>query len=214
MTSPVKYILKKQLSYLPCRFILGCIGHSRKFSPEINPEFLHAIEKKFGTIEDLLSMQDFPDPPESYFREMGSQPLATVMIILKLRGAYTDLHHLKMRTKKVEERFLTPSNGRIFNINPGAVGTYGLCLASHKPTGGNRPDNKVYAFGLHPHLFDLFQPTSYYERITRWRDGNMIVMKRVLEENQFPEYTEVSRIEKFEELVRTLEKSKVSVELF
>lgn len=208
----IKYKLKKHLSYLPCRFILGVIGHSRELSPEVNPELLHAVENEFGSIEDILSAQDFLDTPESYFREMGHRSLSTVMIVLEQGGAYTDLHHLKGDAIKVEEQFLDPPNGRIFNINPGAVGTYGLCLASHKSTGG-RQDMSTYAFGFHPHLFDFFKAETYYERVMRWRDDKMVLMEMIEAENRFPEYTEASRIAKFEELVRTLPKSDVSVEL-
>lgn len=205
-----KYIIKKQLSSLPCRFILGCIGHSRELSQEINSKFLCAIENKFGTIEDLLPAQDFSTPPESYFREMESQPLSTIMIILEQRGAYTDLHYLKEKAKRVEEQFHTPSNGRIFNINPGAVGTYGLCLASHKPTGG-RQDVSIYAYGFHPHFF--FGGTSYYERIMRLVNGRLELTGNALSEGKFSEYAEPKRVTKFEELVRTLRKNNVSVEL-
>ena len=58
----------------------------------------------------------------------------------------------------LEKQFLTSQKRRIFNINPGAVGTYGLCLASHKPTGG-RPDLTTYAFGFHPHTLTFLNPT-------------------------------------------------------
>jgi hypothetical protein len=205
----IEYKLRKQLSYLPCRFILGCIGPSAELSPEVKSELIVAIEneKMLGTIEDILPAKEFPNPPESYFTEMGRQPMATAMVILKQRGAYTDLHHLKKGTVRVEKQFINHANGRTFNINPGAVGTYGLVLSSHKPTGG-RHDISTYAYGLHPHLF--FGHESYYERIMKWRDDKLVVLA---EENRFPEYREPSRVAKFEELVRTLPMSEVSVEL-
>ena len=207
-----KYIIRKQLSTLPCRFILGCIGSSREFSPEINQKLLHSIENKFGIIEEILPVKDFSNPPESYFGEMGNQPLATTMIILKKKGAYTDLHHLKKDAKKLEKQFFTSSNSRTFNINPGAVGTYGLCLVSHKPTGG-RPDISTYAFGFHPHFFDFFGSGSYYERVARWMGNKLELIDYIKQENKFSEYTEANRIARFEELVRTLKKSNMSVEL-
>lgn len=208
---PSKYIIKKDLAILPCRFVLGCIGHSRELSPKVNLEFLSATKNKFGTIEEILPAQDFPNPPESYFKEMGNQPLSTIMIILKYRGAYTDLHHLKRDAIKVEKQFSNPINGRTFNINPGAVGTHGICLVSHKSTGGRR-DISTYAYGLHPHL--LFGGSSYNERIMRWKEGKLELIEEIEKENKFPEYAEASRIARFEELVRTLPKSDVSVELF
>lgn len=207
---PTKQIIKKQLAILPCRFVLGCIGHSRELSPEVNPEFLSATENKFGTIKEILPAQDFPNPPESYFKEMGSQPLSTIMIILGNGGAYTDLHHLKKKAIKLEKQFSNPINGRTFNINPGAIGTYGICLASHKPTGG-RPDISTYAYGFLPHLF--FGGSSYNERIMRWKEGKLELIEEIEKENKFPEYAEASRVAKFEELVQTLPKSDLSVEL-
>ncbi len=205
---PNKYILKKQLSTLPCRFILGCIGPSKELSP-INPELLNFTEYKLGAIEEVLSAQDFVNPPESYLREMGNQPLSTIMIILENRGAYTELHHLKKKAIKVEEQFHN-INGRTFNINPGAVGTYGVCLASHKSTGG-RPDISTYAYGSRPHLF--FGGSMYYERIMKWEEGKLELIENIKKENKFPEYTEASRVAKFEDLVQTLPKNNVSVEL-
>lgn len=204
----IKYKLRKQLSSLPCRLILGCIGHSRELSPEINPVFISAIKDEFGKIEEILTTQDFPNPPESYFKEMGKQPLATTMIILEQRGTYTDLHHLKKKANRIEDQFSNSSNGRTFNLNPGAVGTYGICLASHKPTGG-RWDISTYAFGPRPQLF-FGGPTTYYERVSRWKDSKL---KLISKENKFPEYTEANRIARFEELVLTLPKNDTSVEL-
>lgn len=146
-----RYIIKKQLSTLLCRFILGCIGHSRKLSPRINSELIYTIknERGLGEIEEVLPVQDFSNPPESYFREMGSKTLSTIMIILKQRGSYTDLHHLKKASQRVENKLSSSLGERAFNINPGSVGTFGLCLASHKPT-RNRPDISTYAYGFHP----------------------------------------------------------------
>ena len=203
-------IIKKQLSTLPCRFILGCIGHTNQLSPEINPEFLDSIQKKLGVIEDVLPAEDFPNAPVNYVHEMGDVPLSTTMIILKQAGAYTDLHHMKKDTNKLEGGFLTSSGGRIFNINPGAVGTYGLCLVSHKPTGG-RPDISTYAYGPTPNL--LFSGDSYYERVSRWTGSEMKLIDYIKRENKFPEYHKANRMKVFEDLVRTLKKSDVSVEL-
>lgn len=120
------------------------------------------------------------------------------------------MHHLKKGSENIENKFLNSLNGRIFNINPGAVGTYGLCLASHKPTGG-RPDGSTYAYGSHPHLF--FGGNSYYERVMGWEDNKLVPTEKALRENGFPEYRETSRVAKFEELVRKLRENNVSIEL-
>jgi hypothetical protein len=101
-------------------------------------------------------------------------------------------------------------NGRTFNINPGAVGTYGLCLSSHKSTGG-RPDCSAYAYGFHSHLF--FGGDSYYERVMMWEGSRLVSTEETLRENRFPEYREASRVARFEELVRTLRRNDVPVEL-
>ncbi len=205
-----RYILRKQLATLHCKFILGSIGHSKALSSEGHQGLLSAIEKNVGLIEEVLPIIDFPNPPESYFKEMGSQPLSTTIFILGEGGAYTDLHHIKKKTEEVEKQFLNPSGQRIFNINPGAIGTYGLCLSSHKSTGG-RPDMSTYAYGSHPHLF--FGGDSYYERIARWTGKNMELINSIKEGNRFPEYYEEDRMKKLDELVRTLEGSDVPVEL-
>jgi len=205
-----KHILRKQLSYLPCRFILGILGRSRRLTPEIGSPFLDAMKREFE-IEDILPTQDFPNPPENYFREMGEQPLSTAVFILGEEGSYTDLHHLKRRSIKIEKKFRSPNGGeRIFNINPGAVGTYGICLSSHKPTGGRR-DLSTYAYGLHPHLF--FGEESFYERIMEWDDGSLVPIGSAGEEGKFPEYFEESRVRKFERLVQTLPQNNLSVSL-
>jgi len=134
------------------------------------------------------------------------------MIILERDGDYANLHHLKRETLRIEKRFLDPS-GRSFNINPGAVGTYGLCLASHKET-GDRREISGYIAGCRLNFVNLILGSeTYYERIMRWRDGKMTLTGRAEAENKFPEYAEANRIEKFEELVRTLPKNDVSVEL-
>jgi hypothetical protein len=204
-----RHILRKQLSSLPCRFILGVIGQSKELSAEINLDFLHATENDFE-VEDLLPAQDFIYSPESYFKEMGNQLLSTIIITLKNGGSYTDLHNMKKKAERLEERFMNSEGSRTFNINPGAVGTYGLCLASHKPTGG-RQDINTFAYGFHPHL--LFGGSTYYERIMRWRNNKLELIGRADGEGKFLEYTELSRIAKFEGLVRSLPGSKTSVEL-
>jgi hypothetical protein len=205
-----KHILKKQLALLPCRYILGVIGLSKELSPKINPVLIEIVQNKVGRIEEILPAQDFPNPPESYIREIGEGLFSTIIIILQDSGAYTWLHHIKNRSKKVEEKLVNSQGGRIFNINPGAVGTYGVCLASHKPT-GDRPDLSVYAYGLHPHLF--FGEDSYYERIMTWDNDRLELTGRALMDGKFPEYAETSRVERFEKLVRTLPKSDMSIEL-
>lgn len=204
------YRLKKHLSSLACRFILGCIGHSREISPIINPRILSAIRSEFGPIEEILPPQDFPNPPESYYHEMGAESLSTIIVILEQRGAYTDLHYLKEGAMRIEEQFHTALGGRIFNINPGAVGTYGLSLASHKPT-EDRPDGKPWRW--HHYALALFGSRSYYERIMRWQDRDMVLLDRVAQENRFPEYHEPSRMRRFGELVQSLPRIDVSFEL-
>jgi len=206
-----KKIIKKQLGWTPSRFILGCIAPVNELSNELNPELVQVIEKerRLGKIEDVLSMQDFPEAPDSYLEEMGPH-LATVMIILERGGSYTDLHHLKQGAVKIEGQFLNSAGGRLFNINPGAVGTYGICLASHKSTGG-RGDSTTYAYGLLPHLF--FGGETFYERIAKLGEEGLAVMERISADNRFPEYIESSRLTRFDALVRTLPNSDVSVDL-
>lgn len=203
-------IIRKQLNTLPCRFILGCIGHTTQFSPEINSKFLQSIENNVGPIEEILPVMDFPNPPKNYVKEMGNQPVSTTMVILQEKGVYTDIHHMKKDTVKLESQFTTLSNGRIFNINPGAVGTYGLILSSHKSTGG-RQDIATYAYGNLPQFF--FGGDSYYERVSRWTGNNLELIDYIKQENKFPEYYQSDRIEKFKGLVRTLKKNKVPIEL-
>lgn len=205
-----KNILKKQLANLPCRYILGVICPSERLSPRVSPLFIESIEKKVGGIEDILPPQDFPNPPESYILEMGYRSLSTTIIIFKKGGSYTWLHHYKKKTDKLEKDFINPVEGREFNINPGAVGTYGVILASHKPT-GDRPDLDTYAYGLHPHLF--FGGHSYYERIMRWTGNHLELVGKAATGGKFPEYAESSRVARFEELVRGLPKSDRAVEL-
>lgn len=168
-----KYIIKKQLANLPCEYILGVIGLSRQLSPKVNPILIDSIQSKIGEIAEILPAQNFLNPPESYVREMGEEPFSTAIIILKDGGSYTWLHHVKKRSDKLEKALVNAHGGRMFNINPGAVGTYGAVLASHKPT-GNRPDLSVYAYGMHPHLpLPFFKDDSYYERIMRWTGENL-----------------------------------------
>lgn len=200
-----KYIIKKQLSYTPCRFILGVIAPSR----ELNPDFLGAVEKGFK-VENLLPTQNLPNPPESYVEEMGEQDLSTLIFVLKERGSYTDLHHMKRRTGRLEKQFMNTQGERTFNINPGAVGIHGLLLASHKHTGG-RHDLSTYAYGFHPHL--LFGGDSFYERIMKWDNGKLELVGRSADEGKFPEYLEKTRVLEFEELVRNLSGSSLSLEL-
>ncbi|HEA46156.1 MAG TPA: DUF4416 family protein [Candidatus Pacearchaeota archaeon] len=204
-----RYIIKKQLSYIPCRFILGVIAPSRELTPEINPDFLNAVEKGFK-VEDLLPTQTLPNSPESYVEETGEPDLSTLIFVLKERGNYTDLHHMKRRTGRLERQFMRSPAERIFNVNPGAVGTYGLCLASHKPT-GDRHDLSTYAYGSHPQL--LFGEDSFYERIMEWNDGRLELVGRAIEEGKFPEYSGQGRVAKFASLVRSLPKSDIPVEL-
>jgi hypothetical protein len=155
-----------------------------------------------------LGAQDFPNPPVSYYEEMGKQPLSTIMLILKNRGAYTDLHYLKQGTRRVEGSLLL-SDGRAFNINPGSVGTYGVCLASHKPTGG-RPDGMPWRWH---HYALTFSQQSYYERIMRWENQRLVPIEDIAKGNKFPEYFEQSRVSRFEGLIQTLEDSNQSVAL-
>lgn len=203
-------IIKKQLSTLPCRFILGCIGHTNQLSPDINPKFLDSIEKRFGIIEEILPIEYFSNAPINYIHEMDDASLSTTMIILKQAGSYTDLHHIKKDANKLEKEFLMPSGGRFFNVNPGAVGTYGLCLASHKPTGG-RPNISTYAYGSTPHLF--FGGDSFYERVSNWTGSEMKLVDYIRTENKFSEYHGVNRMKAFDNLVRTLKKNEIPVEL-
>lgn len=214
----VRHLIKKQLALTPCRFILGCIGPTEQLSNGVNPELLSAIENErtLGGIEDVLPVQEFPEAPESYLDEIGSPQLATTIIILERAGGYMELHHLKRGTLRVEKQFSDSNCKRIFNINPGAVGTYGICLASHKPN-EFRGDSTTYAYGLHPHLFTfpawLFGGETFYERIARWGDNRLVLLDRITEENRFPEYAESGRLARFEDLVRTLPRSSTSVEL-
>ena len=203
-------IIRKQLATLPCRFILGCISHTNQLSPKVNHKFLNSVKTRFGDIEDILPTENFPNVPINYIHEMGKVPLSTTMIILEQGGAYTDLHHLKKQSNRLEEEFLTSSGGRIFNVNPGAIGTYGLCLASHKPTGG-RPDISTYAYGFIPQL--LFGGDSFYERVSKWTGENMELIDYIAKEKKFPEYHGKNRMKVFEDLVRTLKKSNIPVEL-
>ena len=210
-----RYILKKQQARLPARLMLGCIGPVKEFSPQINPRLLEAIsgQRLLGAIEEILPLRDFPEAPESYCKEMGSQDLATIMIILRSSGEYADLHHLKRGSVRVEKMFTDNLRRRTFNINPGVVGTYGLCLASHK-NARYRKDSTAYAFGNHFHFaIPFFESSTYYERIMKWDSDKLVPTERVARENRFPEYTEQGRVARFEELVRTLPKSDVSVEL-
>lgn len=205
----IRRIIKKQLGTLPARFILGCIGRKIDLYPEVNSLLLEAIIERVGEIEEVLPTADFPNPPQSYSDEMGGDKLSTTVILLRERGAYTDLHHLKRKTLIVEKR-LSGESGRRFNINPAALGTYGLCLSSHKST-GERPDMGIYAYGVHPHLF--FGRKSYYEKIMRWTGKDLESVGRAISGEAFPEYLFVNRIAKFTELVRTLPKNNISVEL-
>jgi len=50
MNNKTKYITKKQLATLPCRFVLGCIGISKELDPKIDIDLLGAINHNFGTI--------------------------------------------------------------------------------------------------------------------------------------------------------------------
>jgi len=212
MRNKVRYILQKRLHTLPCRFILGVIGPSRELSPVVRPGLIIAVEGKFGPIEEVMPTQDFPKPPKAYFEEMGRQPLATSMIILENGGAYTDLHTMENDSVEIEDRFMGFPGGRMFNINPGAVGTHGITLASHKPTGGRR-NIGAYAYGSQPHTLDLFREDTYHERIIKWKDGRLILMDNVAVEGKFIEYAEESRVARFEELIRGLPKNDVAVEL-
>jgi len=204
-----KYIIKKQLSYTPCRFILGVIAPSRELNPEINSDLLSAVEKGFR-VENLLPTQTLPNPPKNYVEEMGEQDLSTLIFVLKEGGSYTDLHHMKRRTGRLEKQFMNSQGERTFNINPSALGTYGLCLASHKPTGG-RHDLSTYAYGFHPHL--LFGRNSFYERVMKWDNGMLELVGRSADEGKFLEYSGEGRVSEFERLVRSLPKSDMPTEL-
>lgn len=204
-----KYLIKKQLALVPCKFILGVIAPSRELTPSLNPDFLDAIENGFK-VESLLPAQSLPNPPESYIEEMRENDLSTSIFVLGERGSYTDLHHLKRRAMKLEERFMDSQGRRAFNINPGAVGSHGLCLASHKDTGG-RINLSANAYGFHLHT--LFGGNTDYERIMKWENDRLELVGKAKDGGKFPEYSGEGRVVVFEELVRTLPKNNVSVEL-
>jgi len=203
----IRFILKKQLSYLSSKFIVGCIGPSEELSMNISPKLIELTESKLGPIENILPINDFPNPPESYFKEMGLKPLSTTIFILKKSGSYSDLHHIKKITSKLESELENSNGQRYFNINPGAIGRYGLILASHKPT-GKRPDINTYAYGIFPHLF-FTKPDTYYERIMRWEDGKLILLG---DNAAFSEYKTTERMNYFEKMVASLG-GKSSIEL-
>ncbi len=208
-----RYLTKNQMSHHPCRFILGIIGPSRELSPEINPFLLQSIEDntRIGTIEKILPSLDFQNPPESYFREMGNSPLSTSIIILKEGGAHPDLHFLKRRTQKLETKFAKSEGQRTFNINPGSVSAYGVCLGSHKLALGR---HYSLPWRHHNPLAMLFPSLeTYYERIMGWCNGKLEPVGKAASGGKFPEYFEPSRVSEFEGLVRTLPKNDVSVEL-
>ena len=205
-----KHILRKQLNTLPARFILGCIGHTNQLSPRMNNRLVDSISNELGQIEEIMNVKVFPNAPPNYVREMGTQNLSTTIFILEDRGVYTDIHPLKKKSIKIEDQFRIPFGGRVFNLNPGAVGTYGLILSSHKPT-GNRPDISTYAYGPQPQLF--FGKDSYYERVSIWDGKRMRVISYIKEENKFPEYYRGDRMKRLERLVITLRNSNIPVEL-
>ena len=204
-------IIKKQLNTLPARFILGCIGPTNELFPEMSKDLIEAIQERAGSIEEVMPVQDFPSPPKAYFKEMRRQPLSTTMVILEDGGAYTDLHHLKRDILKIEGQLVNPRGERLVNINPGAVGTYGIILSSHKPT-GDRPDISTYAFGSHPHTFP-WPRESYYERIMRWTGTELELVDRALIDGAFPEYHPTDRVERFNHLVMSLSGNHRPIEL-
>ena len=109
-----------------CALVVGVLSAME----ERRAEVLSVLTRSFGPIELQSPVMDFPYT-DYYDREMGRRPVRYLILFRDLVDPST-LADLKTTTNEIERAFLSPSGGRMVNLDPGILSLSSFILATCK----------------------------------------------------------------------------------
>ena len=163
------------------RIFVGVLGREKELRPPVAADLIAGLENALGPVECGGGLIDGWVGPRSYREETG-QDLNSAVFTLPDLYYEVSLGAIKRQTMALESALACGSKRR-FNINPGFVGSSGMCLVSHKPSALRYP---LGAGVWVEHQFDA----SYGKLIPR--------------ANAFDEYLDPARIELLEKLMESV----------